>query len=100
MRKQALLWIALLLMAGGTASAQQRAQVGQGGQTSGPAAGMNVIPSTVTQKLFEGRSSFIGSEEQTALEAGALAAGAPAVPGKPGTQSGGAPEGKESRPVY
>lgn len=91
MRKQALFWTTLLFVLGGTALAQQRPQ---GGQTSGPAAGGNVTPSTVTQKLFEGRSAFAGDIEAAALEASALAAGAPGVAGKPGAQSGGAPQGR------
>lgn len=90
-RKQALFWTGLLVVLGGAALAQQQPP---GGQTSGPAVGNNVTPSTVTQKLFEGRSGFVGEQEALALDASALAAGTPGVAGKRGTQSGAAPRGR------
>jgi hypothetical protein len=54
------------------------------GSTSGPAAGTNVEPSTVTQKQNTGRSA--ASERE--LHGSSSAAGAPAIEGNPGTQSG------------
>ena len=92
MRNPALYWTTLVLILGGAALAQQQMQ--SGGRTSGPAIGQNVTPSTVTQKSFEGRSGFIDQNEAFALDASALAAGAPGVEGKPGAQSGPAPRGR------
>lgn len=101
MRKLVLFWIAILFAAGGTAWAQQQQPSGPLGQTSGPAAGRNVIPSTVAQKLFEGRSVAFEEDQLEALDASAISAGTPGVPGRPGTQSGGSPLGREpSKPVY
>jgi hypothetical protein len=93
MRNPALYWTTLVLILGGAALAQQQMQSG-GGRTSGPAIGQNVTPSTVTQKSFEGRSGSIDQNEAFALDASALAAGAPGVEGKPGAQSGPAPRGR------
>jgi hypothetical protein len=92
MRKLALFSTSLVLILGGAALAEQ--QMTQRGRTSGPATGQNVTPSTVTQKSVEGRSSFIDENEGFALDASALAAGAPGVEGKPGAQSGPAPRGR------
>lgn len=92
MRKLALFCTSLSLVCGGAALAQQ--QQPQGGHTSGPAVGGYVTPSTVTQKSFEGRSGFVGEQEAIALDASALAAGTPGVAGKPGAQSGEAPQGR------
>jgi hypothetical protein len=94
MRKSALYWTSLVLILGGAAVAEQ--QMSQPGRTSGPAIGQNVTPSTVTQKSFEGRSGFVDQNETFALDASALAAGAPGVEGKPGAQSGPAPRGRGS----
>ena len=91
MRNPALLWTSLVLILGGAAVAEQQMQ---GGRTSGSATGQHVTPSTVTQKSFEGRSGFIDQNETFALDASALAAGAPGVEGKPGAQSGPAPRGR------
>lgn len=99
MRKQAPFSIVLLLAFSGFAFAEQRPAVGH---TSGPAMGRNVTPSTVAQKLFEGRSVFAADDILPELEASSLAAGSPGVAGKPGTQSGGAPQGRDaaSKAVY
>lgn len=98
MRITAPLSIVLLLGLSGAAFAQQAAS----GHTSGPAMGRNVTPSTVTQKFFEGRTAFTGEDLEAALDASAMAAGSPGVAGKPGTQSGGAPQGRDatSKAVY
>lgn len=53
------------------------------GTTSGPAAGTEVVPSTVIEKQYEGRSTT--PEEPIGAPA---AAGMPGVEGSPGTQSG------------
>jgi hypothetical protein len=90
--KPALFWMSLGLILGGAAAVAE--QQTQSGRTSGPATGQNVTPSTVTQKSFEGRSGFIDQNEAFALDASALAAGAPGVEGKPGAQSGPAPRGR------
>lgn len=96
MRKQVPFLILPLLLAG-PALAQQYPAIGQ---TSGPAVGKNVTPSTVLQKMFERRSVFAENEELF-MDASAVSAGTPGVPGKPGTQSGGAPQGREaSKAVY
>ncbi|MBG0811121.1 hypothetical protein IY145_17255 [Methylosinus sp. H3A] len=92
MRKSALYWTSLVLILGGAAAIAE--QPTQSGRTSGPAVGQNVTPSTVTQKSFEGRSGFIDQNEALALDASALAAGAPGVEGKSGAQSGPAPRGR------
>ncbi|PWB83116.1 MAG: hypothetical protein C3F11_08250 [Methylocystaceae bacterium] len=99
MRRRAAFSSIILLAFCGAALAQQRPV---GGHTSGPAVGRNVTPSTVTQKLFEGRSSFAGEDIEAALDASALSAGSPGVAGKPGTQSGQAPKGRDaaSKAVY
>jgi hypothetical protein len=91
MRKPALLWTSLVLILGGAALAGQNME---SGRTSGPVNGQNVTPSTVTQKSFEGRSVFVDSNDAFALDASAMAAGAPGVEGKPGAQSGPAPRGR------
>lgn len=70
---------AISLASGGAAFAQQ-----QPGETSGPAAGKDVEPTTVIQKKHEGRSS--AGDEDTRP-----AAGMPDVEGERGTQSGQAP---------
>lgn len=69
------------LAASGAVFAQQ-----QPGETSGPAAGKNVDPTTVIQKKNEGRSS---------VEDTRPSAGMPGVEGKPGTESGRALEDEE-----
>jgi cytoskeletal protein RodZ len=68
----------LALFLGGAASAQAP------GTTSGSASGKNVEPSTAIQKQNTGRSSA----PQHELQGSSNAAGAPAVEGKPGAQSG------------
>ncbi len=77
--------ISLLAVAGTLAYAQQEM-----GSTSGPAAGINVIPSTVVQKmtgeLQQGRS--VGIELRVSPGA---AGGLPGVEGMPGTESGRVP---------
>ena len=69
------------LLVGGIAVA------GQPGDTSGPAAGKNVEPSTAVQK-DEGRSTTGGQD----LRGSPNAAGAPGVEGKPGSESGADPQ--------
>ena len=54
----------------------------QAGTTSGPAAGRNVEPSTVTEKRYE--------SGQERLKGGAVGGGKPGVESKPGTQGGAA----------
>lgn len=61
--------------------------------TSGPAAGTNVVPSTVMQKAYEGGSEGRSAAGEAAREvtepnAPAAAAGMPGAEGLPGTQSG------------
>jgi hypothetical protein len=76
------------LLVGGVALAEQK------GETSGPAAGKNVLPTTVIQKMYEKRSSSGKGLPPSALEesgASAASAGYPGVEGKPGTESGQAP---------
>lgn len=76
---------------GGAAFMQQ-----QPGNTSGPAAGKNVEPSTAVQKTYEGRSAAEGQVKWGISDASSLAAGAPAVEGKPGTQSGQVTPGRKA----
>jgi hypothetical protein len=64
------------------------------GSTSGPAAGTNVEPSTVTQKQITGRSAA----SQRELQGSSNAAGAPAVEGHPGTESGKSPQAQTNPP--
>jgi hypothetical protein len=64
----------------------------QSGNTSGSAAGKNVVPSTVVEKQYEDRSNV--SEQEKQLGAGSRATGAPGIEGKPGAQSG---QGREHR---
>jgi len=69
------------LFIGGVALAQQS------GTTSGPSAGKNVEPSTVTEKRYE--------SDQQRREGGAVGGGGPGVEAMPGTQGGAAgPSGK------
>ncbi len=75
------LWIIASFFLSGAALAQQ-----QSGDTSGPAAGKNVLPSTVVQKQYESRSNI--SERDKQLGASSTAAGSPGIEGKPGAQSG------------
>lgn len=57
------------------------------GTTTGPSAGKNVEPSTVTEKRYE--------SDQQRLEGGAVGGGRPGVEAMPGTQGGAAgPSGK------
>jgi hypothetical protein len=78
----------LALFLAGAALAQEP------GTTSGGAAGKNVEPSTAIQKQNTGRSSA----PQHELQGSSNAAGAPAVEGKPGAQSGQAPQGQTTQP--
>jgi hypothetical protein len=101
MRNRSLVTIVLLsAVAGGPASAQQQDK--SAGETSGAAVGGNVVPSTVIQKRFEGRSAFAESDASAiAAESSALAAGVPGVEGKRGAQSGAAArEHEPGRPAY
>lgn len=94
MRDHVLIGVVLVCCAGAPATAQQSPR---GGETSGAGVGGVVTPSTVMQKRFEGRSAFTEDEAlQRALEAGAIAAGAPGVAGKRGAQSGAAPHMRET----
>jgi hypothetical protein len=77
----------LALFLGGAALAQAP------GTTSGSASGKNVEPSTAIQKETTGRSSA----SQHELQGSSNAAGAPAVEGKPGAQSGQTTQGQTSR---
>lgn len=52
----------------------------QTGTTSGPAAGKNVEPSTVTEKRYE--------SDQERLKGGVVGGGSPGVELKPGTEGG------------
>lgn len=63
---------------------------GTPGVTSGPAAGSDVLPSTAVQK---GQNANSGLKSQAT--AGAVAAGAPGVAGKPSTEAGPAPSHKK-----
>jgi hypothetical protein len=57
--------------------------------TSGPNAGVPVVPSTAIQDKYEGRStSRNGSGEPRENLGAPTAVGAPGVEGRPGTQSG------------
>lgn len=59
------------------------------GTTTGLATGQSVLPTTVIQKEFEGRSVAAGPVEFEAMaEASAVSAGVPGVEAKPGTQAG------------
>lgn len=62
----------------------------ESGSSSGPKSDTNVQPSTAIQKEMTGRSSASESE----LQGSSNAAGAPAIEGKPGTQSGRSTEGQ------
>jgi hypothetical protein len=61
------------------------------GNTSGPAVGTDVQPSTAIQKDQTGRSSAGGGDASNA-------AGAPGVEGKPGSESGPLPQDRSSQP--
>ena len=80
-----LLAASLSLFMGGAALAEQK------GDTSGPATGKNVVPSTVIQKLQEKRSSSDKEEAVPRGDDGGAAAGYPGVEGLPGSESGQAP---------
>jgi hypothetical protein len=86
-RTFAALWAISSFFLSGAALAQQ-----QSGNTSGPAVGKNVLPSTVVEKQYEGRSNT--SEQDKQLGASSRAAGSPGIEGKPGAQSG---QGREHR---
>lgn len=60
------------------------------GSVSGPASGIDVVPSTAFQKeMLEGRSVSGPTEQKTAeLMSALVAVGAPGIEGLPGTQSG------------
>lgn len=73
------------LFLGGVALAEQK------GETSGPAAGKNVLPTTVIQKMYEKRSSSTQGVPSSALVESGASAGYPGVEGMPGTESGQAP---------
>lgn len=60
------------------------------GVTSGAAAGTDAQPSTAIHKQKTGRSSASGGQ----LQGSSDAAGAPAIEGQPGTQSGSPHEGQ------
>jgi hypothetical protein len=60
----------------------------QVGETSGPAAGQHVVPTTVIQKIYEHRSSSAKQLAPAALEDSGASAGFPGIEGKPDTQSG------------
>ncbi len=81
---RASLWIAATLMATGAAYAQQQLP----GNTSGPAAGGVVLPSTVVQKLPDGlQQGRSVSVELRQTPAG----GMPGVEALPGTEGGRVP---------
>ena len=61
------------------------------GNTSGPATGTDVQPSTAIQKGESGHSSVGGGDASNA-------AGAPGVEGKPGSESGPLPQNRTSQP--
>ncbi len=85
--KQRVKLFAISILAVATSSAYAQQELGV---TTGPAAGTNVLPSTVIQKmagdLQQGRS--VGIEMRTSPGA---AGGLPGVEGMPGTESGRAP---------
>ncbi len=85
MRTQIALSALISLFLGGVALAEQK------GETSGPAVGKNVLPTTVIQKMYERRSSSIPGIPPSTLEDSGASAGYPGVEGKPGTESGQAP---------
>ncbi len=61
------------------------------GNTSGPAVGKDVQPSTAIQKDQTGGSGAAGGDASNA-------AGAPGVEGKPGSESGPLPQDRTSQP--
>jgi hypothetical protein len=73
------LCMSVSLLVGGAALARQN------GTTSGPAAGKNVEPSTVTEKKYDNKA---------ADQASSVGAGSPGVEAKPGTEGGKAGPGK------
>lgn len=73
--------LASALVIGSAAFAQQTG--GSTGNTSGPAAGGNVQPSTAVQK-----DTGSGASGNSATAAPGAAGGAPGVAGKPGNKSG------------
>lgn len=86
-RTFAALWAIASFFLSGAALAQQKS-----GDTSGPAVGKNVLPSTAVEKQYEDPSNI--SEHDKQLGASSRAAGSPGIEGKPGAQSG---QGREHR---
>jgi hypothetical protein len=86
-RRFTALWAIASFFLSGAALAQQ-----QSGDTSGPAVGRNVLPSTAVEKQYEDPSNI--SEQGKQLGASSRAAGSPGIEGKPGAQSG---QGREHR---
>ncbi len=94
--KRSLLAI-LLALCMGFALQPSRAQNLSGGSTTGPAVGGNVEPSTAVQKQNR-HIPHAGKQKESGVSG--TSAGAPAIEGRPDTQSGQAPKGREktSRP--
>jgi hypothetical protein len=81
----------VVILASGAAFAQQHPS----GSTTGPAAGGDVEPSTAIQKQ---NPAIPNAGKQKESGVSGTTAGAPAIEGRPDTQSGKAPSGKE-KPV-
>jgi hypothetical protein len=81
----------IVILASGPAFAQQHSP----GSTTGPATGGDVEPSTAIQKQ---NPSIPNAGKQKESGVSGTSAGAPAIEGRPDTQSGKAPAGKE-KPV-
>ncbi|QGM46580.1 hypothetical protein [Methylocystis heyeri] len=89
----------VVILASGAAFAQQHPSGGapghSAGSTTGPAAGGDVEPSTAIQKQ---NPNIPNAGKQKESGVSGTTAGAPAIEGRPDTQSGKAPSGKE-KPV-
>lgn len=86
-RSTSILLVIVSLLISGIAVAQDS------GNTSGPASGTNVQPSTSIQKQNTGRSSAGGGDSSNA-------AGAPGVEGKPGSESGPNAQDRMTQPPH
>jgi len=82
-----------LLSAGPLALAAESTTGAAAGNTSGPAAGSTVMPSTAVQKqnTMGATDKSHAQSPRTQAEAGGMAAGAPGMTAKPGTEAGPAP---------
>jgi hypothetical protein len=90
--------LAVVLMLGGPAVAQNTGNAP--GNTSGPATGGNVKPSTAVQKdnpAGQMAAGPHGGAGQTA--AGSMGAGAPGMAAKPGSEAGPAPKSGSKKPA-